>query len=205
MSFVRDSRLHKTYNIYILNLAIADLVIALISMPIYLIYTLKGNIWLFGGIFCKIWILFDFIATMVTVVLMVHISYDRLILLKNWPMYIRTQTQKRACTKCVLTWVLVLLVNGPVIIGWDIWSGVDIVEPNDCVVQYAQNFIYTLVVILPEFVTPLVLLILFNSLVVRQIRNLKRKRKELSADTCSNMMSLITQKYLRSMIHTTQI
>jgi hypothetical protein len=123
---------------------------------------------------------------MVTVVLMVHISYDRLILLNNWPMYIRTQTQKRACTKCVLTWVLVLLVNGPAIIGWDCWIGVDIVEPNDCVVQYAQNFIYTLIVILLEFLTPLVLLILFNSLVVRQIRNLKRKRKELSADTCSN-------------------
>lgn len=186
MSFVRDSRRHKTHNIYTLNLAIADLLIALISMPIYLIYILKGNVWLFGGIFCKIWILFDFIATMITVVLMVHISYDRLILLNNWPMYIRTQTQKRACAKCVLTWVLVLLVNGPTIIGWDIWTGVDIVEPNDCVGQYAQNFIYTLIVILLEFVTSLVVLILFNSLVVRQIRNLKRKRKELSADTCSN-------------------
>ena len=187
MSFVRDSRLHKTYNIYILNLAIADLLIALISMPIYLIYILKGNVLLFGGIFfCKIWILFDFNATMVTVVLMVHISYDRLILLNNWPMYIRIQTQKRVCTKCVLTWVLVLLVNRPAIIGWDIWTGVDIVEPNDCVVQCARNFIYTLIVILLEFVTPSVVLILFNSLVVRQIRNLKRKRKELSADTCSN-------------------
>jgi hypothetical protein len=50
LSFVRDSRPHKTYNIYILNLAIADLLIALISMPIYLIYILKGNVWLFGGI-----------------------------------------------------------------------------------------------------------------------------------------------------------
>jgi len=53
MCLVRDSRLHKTYNIYILNLAISDLLIALISMPIYLIYTLKGNVWLFGGFFLQ--------------------------------------------------------------------------------------------------------------------------------------------------------
>lgn len=53
MSFVRDSRLHKTYNIYILNLAVAGLSIALISMPIYLIYTLKDNVWLFGIFFLQ--------------------------------------------------------------------------------------------------------------------------------------------------------
>ena len=71
--------------------------------------------------------------------------------------------------------------------------------------QYAQNFIYTLIAILLEFVTSLVLLILINSLVVRQIRNLKRKRKELSEYTCSNNELNNTEIFTISVPHDTDM
>jgi hypothetical protein len=51
LSFIRDKQLRTTYNIYLVNLAVADLMIATISMSIYLTYTLRRNVWLYGYLF----------------------------------------------------------------------------------------------------------------------------------------------------------
>ena len=79
--FIRDKGLHKTCNVYILNLAVSDLLIGAVIMPIYLTYTFSNNVWHFGYHFCKVYLLLDMVTCGVTVILMISISYDRLTLL----------------------------------------------------------------------------------------------------------------------------
>ena len=175
-SFIRDQHLRNTYNIYLVNLAVADLVIAVISMTIYLTYTLRKNTWVYGYDFCKVYSVLDYTACCVTVVLMNVISYDRLMLLKQGAMYYMNQTKKKAIVKIVICWMFGFLLYGPAIIGWDIWTGESVYEPGDCDVQFAHNKIYTTTTAVLEFFIPLFTLGLLNTLVIVEIRRLRHNK-----------------------------
>ncbi|XP_037539801.1 P2Y purinoceptor 1 [Nematolebias whitei] len=40
-------------NVFILNLGLAD-ILYLLTLPFLVVYYLKGNVWIFGGVFCKV-------------------------------------------------------------------------------------------------------------------------------------------------------
>lgn len=176
--FCKDKDLHKSCNVYILHLAIADLMTGTISMPIYLTYTFSGNVWLFGYHFCKVFLLFDMVVSGVTPILMVAISYDRLVLLKQWSTYHKTQTVKRAHLKCILAWFAMILLNSPATIGWDIWKDKS-VNVTDCEAQFYDNVAYISVMTLIQFVLPLVLLIVLHAAIVNEIRKVFQAREKL--------------------------
>lgn len=48
VAFVKDKKLHTVYNMYIVNLAITDLLVGCVSMPFYAVYTLMTYTWPFG-------------------------------------------------------------------------------------------------------------------------------------------------------------
>lgn len=176
--FCKDKDLHKACNVYILHLAVADLMTGSISMPIYLTYTFSGNVWHFGYHFCKVFLLFDMVASGVTPILMVSISYDRLILMKQWSNYYKAQTVKRAHLKCMLAWFGMLLLNSPATIGWDIWKDKS-VNITDCEAQFFDSVVYISIMTVVQFVLPLVLLIALHSAIVIEIRKLIQAREKL--------------------------
>ena len=176
LSFVRDKQLRTTYNTYLVNLAVADLIIAVVSMSIYLSYTLRRNVWLFGYAFCKVYSVLDYLACSVTVILMNIISYDRLMLLKQGASYYTKQSMKVGCIKTVVSWILAFLLYGPAIIGWDHWTGENIVEDLDCYVQFAHDVAYTTTTAVLEFLVPFVSLGIMNTMVLLEIRKLLHNR-----------------------------
>ena len=176
LSFIRDKQLRTTYNIYLVNLAVADLMIATISMSIYLTYTLRRNVWLYGYLFCKVYLVLDFIACSFTIIIMNFISYDRLMLLKQGASYYSHQSTKNACCKIALSWILAFILYGPAIIGWDHWTGIDTVEHQDCDVQFAHDYVFTITSAILEFLLPLICLGILNTLVIMEIRNLRHNK-----------------------------
>lgn len=183
LSFIKDKRLRNVYNTYIVNLAITDLLIAIISMFFYAIYTLKSEVWILGEKFCKVFLLVDFTLCAESVLMICIISYDRLLLLKRGPYYTKKETKRVARVKIVISWAVAFLLYGPAVIGWDHWTGVDIVADDDCDVQFAHNFEFTTIAAICEFVLPLTALIIINSLIFREIRKrIRLTAKQLPKD-----------------------
>ena len=54
VSYALDSHLRTVSNLYLFHLAACDLMLASVSMPIYLLYTCLQLVWPFGKVLCKV-------------------------------------------------------------------------------------------------------------------------------------------------------
>ncbi|KAI8504914.1 G-protein coupled receptor [Branchiostoma belcheri] len=73
--FTKDGKLRSTGDVYILNLAVADLTIGAISMPFTIAENVIGH-WPLSQALCKAWLVVDFTACSESVLSMVLISFD---------------------------------------------------------------------------------------------------------------------------------
>ncbi|XP_063415809.1 muscarinic acetylcholine receptor M5-like [Mytilus trossulus] len=184
LAYIRDKQLHSVYNAFLLNLAITDILLSTISMPFYAVYTLETYTWPFGYHFCKMYMLIDFTLCLESVLMMMVISIDRLLLLKFGPHYSSKVTMKKAGIQIGVTWVLAFLLYGPAIIGWDIWTGENIVEEEDCDVQFAYDTAFTTATAFIEFGIPFCCIVIVNGLIYNEIR--KRSKVGVNASKPSN-------------------
>jgi len=76
LSFKIDKQLQTISNYFLLSLAIADVTIGSISMPLYTIYLLLGY-WPFGPNICDMWLALDYLASNASVLNLLMISFDR--------------------------------------------------------------------------------------------------------------------------------
>ena len=189
-AFITDSKLRTVYDFYIFNLAITDLLIGCISMPFYAVYTLKEFVWDFGMGFCKVWLTIDFTICLESIMLMLLLSYDRLLLVTLGPSYSVKCTRKRAYVNISISWLLAFLLYGPAIISWDYFTGYSTVEELDCDVEFAQHFEFTTVTAVIEFVIPIVCLALFNTLIYLKIRGRLRGQLKSSSNYNANISTI---------------
>uniref|UniRef100_A0A8C0H9R4 G-protein coupled receptors family 1 profile domain-containing protein n=1 Tax=Chelonoidis abingdonii TaxID=106734 RepID=A0A8C0H9R4_CHEAB len=73
---VVEKRLRTATYMFIMSLAMADLLVACLVMPFSIIYEVTG-MWLFGKLFCKVWISFDVMFCTASIVTLCFISLDR--------------------------------------------------------------------------------------------------------------------------------
>jgi hypothetical protein len=57
LAYIENLQHNKVYDFYIFNLAVMDLILCSVSMPLYKVYTLMDFTWSFGYWFCKVWLL----------------------------------------------------------------------------------------------------------------------------------------------------
>jgi len=86
LSFKIDKQLQTISNYFLLSLAIADVTIGSVSMPLYTIYLLLGY-WPFGPNVCDMWLALDYLASNASVLNLLMISFDRY----NFTFYISFQ------------------------------------------------------------------------------------------------------------------
>ena len=171
VAFFRDNKLQTVHNHYILNLAITDLIIGVSSVPFYAVYTILQFTWPFGYVFCKIWLLVDFLSCAESVATIILISIDRFLLVSLGIQYSQKQTKNMAKIKIAVSWFLSFLLYGPAIIGFNHWRGYSTVEHMDCDVEFATDYYYTVIASFIEFCVPLVLVCFFNLRVYLSIRH----------------------------------
>ncbi len=67
---------HNHFNLYVVNLAVTDVSVAVFAMSFYTFDVLLGR-WPFGEFMCGVWIFFDYGMTFASVFTLVAISVDR--------------------------------------------------------------------------------------------------------------------------------
>lgn len=86
LSFVFERKLFKiNFNIFILNLAITDVLVSTMAIPFYSIDFYMGH-WPFNEATCAVWIFFDWGMTFASIFTLVAISVDRWVDLNKVPM-----------------------------------------------------------------------------------------------------------------------
>lgn len=126
-------------NMFIVSLAIADLIVGLCVMPISAIYIFTVD-WLFGVAVCQFWIGIDYTASTASILNLFILSLDRYWSVTSPLKYLRKRTKKRALIMISLVWSGSCLWLIP-IIGWHHFEhgGVRTVPNDVCDTEYATN------------------------------------------------------------------
>ena len=105
LAFVYDKRLtaNNHFNYYIINLAVTDLLVAVMAMSFYTFDVLLGY-WPFGEFMCGIWIFFDYGMTFASVFTLVAISADRYWSVAWYLHYRNHNSRKKTVIAIVIVW-----------------------------------------------------------------------------------------------------
>ena len=102
-AFVIEKKLRTNFTIYIANLAVTDVSVAVFAMWFYTCDVLLGY-WPFGQFLCGVWIFFDYGMTFASVFTLVAISVDRMWSVM-WSLHYRNHNnRKKVALSLVVVW-----------------------------------------------------------------------------------------------------
>ncbi|XP_068186306.1 trace amine-associated receptor 13c-like [Antennarius striatus] len=102
ISITHFRELHTPTNLFLLSLAVSDLLVGFLLMPVEIIYI--ETCWFLGDILCTLYYVVDYIITSASVANMVLISFDRYVAICD-PLHYTARVTKRKAEICVfLCW-----------------------------------------------------------------------------------------------------
>ena len=122
ISFKIDKQLQTISNYFLLSLAIADLAIGCVSMPLFAIQTIAGY-WPFGSFICDTWLALDYLASNASVLNLLIISFDRYCSVTRPLTYRAKRTNKKAAFMIAVAWLVSLILWPPWIYSWPYIEG----------------------------------------------------------------------------------
>lgn len=148
-------KLRRPCNYLLVSLAVSDLCVAILVMPMALLYEILGR-WSFGNFMCDLWVSFDVLSCAASILNLCMISVDRYYAITKPLEYGVKRTPKRMILCVSLVWLGAACISLPplLIIGneHEVIEGV----PH-CVV--CQNFGYQIYATLGSFYIPLTVMI----------------------------------------------
>lgn len=149
-------KLRRPCNYLLVSLAVSDLCVAILVMPMALLYEILGR-WSFGNFMCDLWVSFDVLSCTASILNLCMISVDRYYAITKPLEYGVKRTPKRMILCVSLVWLGAACISLPplLIIGneHEVIEGV----PH-CVV--CQNFGYQIYATLGSFYIPLTVMII---------------------------------------------
>ena len=189
VAFLKDCQLQITRNYYIFNLAVADLIIGVLVIPIYS-STIWMNDWVLSRQFCVVWIIVNQTAVLNSHAAIFLITCDRYRLVQNAMHYTANETTDKATRRILIIWTISGLFNtGFVIFGeyyYEKESNLPSCSPHTPVeVPYFVGLkIYDIIVTLCATTVmvffPLTALIVLNKKVYSMVRKRVRKTSALT-------------------------
>ncbi|KAK3101783.1 hypothetical protein FSP39_006303 [Pinctada imbricata] len=162
---------------YIVSLAVADLIVGVFVMPISTVYIFTKS-WRFGVAVCQIWIAIDYTASTASILNLFILSVDRYWSVTSPLRYLRKRTKKRAFIMISIVWMISSLWIIP-IVGWHYFAhgGVRTVPEDVCDTEYAKDSIFKVITAFFNFFLPLAVMYSLYGKVFHEIR--KRSALEL--------------------------
>ncbi|XP_062864860.1 alpha-1D adrenergic receptor [Trichomycterus rosablanca] len=117
LSVLCNKHLQTVTNFFIVNLAIADLLLSLVVLPFSASLEVLGC-WVFGRIFCNIWAAVDVLCCTASILSLCIISIDRYIGVKHCLKYPTIMTERKAGIILVVVWVSSVVISVGPLLGW---------------------------------------------------------------------------------------
>lgn len=142
-------------NLFIVSLAVADVIVGIIVMPMSAFYIFTER-WMLGVAVCQIWIGVDYTASTASILNLFILSLDRYWSVRQPLKYLHKRTKRRAMSMIGFVWVVSSLWIIP-ISSWHYFahSGLRTVPNDKCDTEYAKNSLFKLITAFFNFYLPL--------------------------------------------------
>ncbi|KOB67833.1 putative octopamine receptor [Operophtera brumata] len=126
-------------NFFIVSLAVADLSVAILVLPLNVVYSILGH-WVFGIYVCKTWLTLNIMCCTSSILNICAIALDRYWAITDPINYAQKRTLQRVLLMIGGVWVLSLLISSPPLLGWNDWP--DVIEPDTpCRLSFLPGFV----------------------------------------------------------------
>ncbi|XP_053179789.1 alpha-1A adrenergic receptor-like [Scomber japonicus] len=180
LSVVCNRHLRTPTNYFIINLAIADLLLGTTVLPVSATLEIL-DYWVFGRIFCDIWAAVDVLCCTASIMSLCVISIDRYIGVSYPLQYPGIVTEKRALLAMLGVWVLSVVISIGPLFGWK-----QPPSPDDTMCPITEEPFYALFSSLGSFYIPLIVIL---AMYCRVYIVAKRTTKNLEAGVMRERMN----------------
>ncbi|XP_058032084.1 5-hydroxytryptamine receptor 1B [Ahaetulla prasina] len=182
----QSRKLHTPANYLIASLAVTDLLVSLLVMPISTMYTVTGK-WTLGQIVCDIWLSSDITCCTASILHLCVIALDRYWAITDAVEYSTKRTPKRAAGMIALVWVFSISISIPPFF----WQQSKAEEMSNCVVN-SDHILYTIYSTVGAFYFPTLLLLILYGRIYLEARSRILKQTPKNAGKRLTRAHLIT-------------
>ncbi|XP_018496789.2 histamine H1 receptor [Galendromus occidentalis] len=173
-----ERRLQTVSNMFIMSLAVADLTVGLIVMPISSAYAL-ANEWQMGDFICLFWLSADYTASTASILNLFILSLDRYWSITSPLRYMRKRTKKRALVMIAFVWLVSAMWIIPIVF-WEDWDPDTVDElpassaeskfSKNCDTKFSDNVLFKLTASTLNFYIPMVLMIVLYFKIFMEVK-----------------------------------
>ncbi|KAF7645526.1 hypothetical protein LDENG_00202560 [Lucifuga dentata] len=149
----QSRKLHTPANFLIASLAVTDLLVSILVMPISALYTVSQT-WTLGQVVCDIWLSSDITCCTASILHLCVIALDRYWAITDAVEYSKKRTPGRAAGMIATAWVIAISISLPPFF----WRQVKAEEVTSCNVN-TDHIFYTIYSTFGAFYIPTLLLI----------------------------------------------
>ncbi|PAV59853.1 hypothetical protein WR25_13747 [Diploscapter pachys] len=144
ISFKIDKQLQTISNYFLFSLAVADVTIGIVSIPMFTYYTANQK-WGIGYNLCQFWLCIDYLMSNASVLNLLLISFDRYFSVTLPLSYRSRRTTRKALIMISCTYTVSMILWPPWIISWPYIEGKFAVDSDKCMVQFLKSNPYVTV------------------------------------------------------------
>ncbi|XP_040855674.1 5-hydroxytryptamine receptor 2C isoform X1 [Ochotona curzoniae] len=114
MAVSMEKKLHNATNYFLMSLAIADMLVGLLVMPLSLLAILYDYVWPLPRYLCPVWISLDVLFSTASIMHLCAISLDRYVAIRNPIEHSRFNSRTKAIMKIAIVWAISIGVSVPI-------------------------------------------------------------------------------------------
>ncbi|XP_054622312.1 5-hydroxytryptamine (serotonin) receptor 5A, genome duplicate b isoform X1 [Dunckerocampus dactyliophorus] len=149
VTILRVRTFHRVPHNLVASMAISDVMVAALVMPLSLVHELNGRLWKLGRVLCQVWISFDVLCCTASIWNVTAIALDRYWSITRHLEYTLKTRKKISNVMIALTWLLSSIISLSPLFGW----GETYSEGMKC--QVSQEPSYTIFSTFGAFYLPL--------------------------------------------------
>ncbi|XP_063718509.1 muscarinic acetylcholine receptor M3-like [Symsagittifera roscoffensis] len=179
IAFITDRKLHRFSNYYIISLACADMIIGLVSIPLFTVYMVTVGVgWPLGHFVCNLWLQLDYALCYTSLLSIFLICIDRYWSVSNSVHYLNNFTKQKALTSILPTWVLPQVLFFLLVWLYPYFvPGTPPVPESDCYVPYQENVTLNVAIAVMSFWVPLFIIIALYIQIYRVAKRLSKRNE----------------------------
>ncbi|KAG6937205.1 5-hydroxytryptamine receptor 2C [Chelydra serpentina] len=166
MAVSLEKKLQNATNYFLMSLAVADMLVGILVMPVSLITILYDYAWPLPKQLCPIWISLDVLFSTASIMHLCAISLDRYVAIRNPIEHSRFNSRTKAIMKIAAVWTISIGISTPIpVIGLQNDSRVFV---NESCVLNDENFV--LIGSFVAFFIPLIIMVISYCLTVQVLQ-----------------------------------
>ncbi|XP_058612648.1 5-hydroxytryptamine receptor 1E isoform X2 [Onychostoma macrolepis] len=181
-------KLHLPANYLICSLAVTDLLVAVLVMPISILY-ITTETWLLGPFVCEAWLSIDMTCCTCSILHLCVIALDRYWAITKAIEYARKRTARRAGVMVAIVWLISIFISIPPLFWRQRGDGTG---PQQCIIEH-DHVGYTIYSTFGAFYIPMTLILILYSRIYSAAKTLYQKRgssRHLSSRSTDSTNSL---------------